>query len=169
MEITIRSLQLEDLESVLAIHKEGILTGNATFEKSPPSKIEWDNQHLKAGRLVSVMSDHGMNDQVVGWAALSPISDRFVYSGVCDVSIYVKKSARGKGIGKKLLSALITESEKAGYWTLQSRIFPENHISLSIHKKLGFKIVGRREKIGKIDDIWRDILLLERRSTKIGI
>ena len=164
MEITIRTLQLEDLDSVLKIFEEGIVTGNATFEKSPPSKIEWDNQHLKAGRLVSII-----NNQIVGWAALSPISDRCVYSGVCDISIYVKESERGKGIGKKLLSALITESEKAGYWTLQSRIFPENPISLSIHKKLGFKIVGRREKIGKINDVWRDIFLLERRSTKIGI
>ena len=164
MEITIRSLQLEDLESILEIFEEGILTGNATFETSPPSKIEWDNQHLQAGRLVA-----RLNDKILGWAALSPISDRCVYSGVCDVSIYVKQSERGKGIGKKLLSALITESEKEGYWTLQSRIFPDNHVSLSIHNKLGFKIVGKRERIGKMNGIWRDILLLERRSTKIGI
>jgi len=106
--------------------------------------------------------------EVVGWAALSPVSSRTVYAGVAEVSIYIARAYWGQGIGKTLLAALITESEAAGFWTLQAGIFPENIASIELHKKLGFRIVGRREKLGQMDGRWRDVLLLERRSVAVG-
>ena len=151
-------------ESVKKIYTEGILTGNATFQSSVPSWQEWDDAHVKNSRLVAVE-----NDVVLGWAALTPVSGRCVYAGVGEVSVYISDHSKGKGIGKKLLNALLEESEKNNFWTLQAGIFPENTASIKIHEDCGFRIIGRREKIGQMNGIWRDTLLLERRSKTVGI
>lgn len=149
---------------VRTIYESGIATGNATFQTSAPSWEEWDKAHVDVCRLVAVE-----NEQLLGWAALSRVSARSVYAGVAEVSIYIDPEARGKGIGKALLLSLIEESEQHGFWTLQAGIFPENKVSIAIHEKCGFRILGRRERVGQMDGKWRDTLLLERRSTKTGI
>jgi phosphinothricin acetyltransferase len=149
---------------VLRIYLEGIATGNATFEVEAPSWEKWDGSHLPNCRLIAQEES-----KILGWAALSPVSSRRVYAGVVEVSAYVAEAARGKGIGKSLLSALIESSEDCGVWTLQAGIFPENTASITLHKSLGFREVGRRERIGKMGDAWRDVVLLERRSAKVGI
>ena len=151
-------------EAVKQIYKEGIDTGNATFQKTIPTWDEWDNAHEKKCRLIAINGD-----TVLGWAALTPVSSRCVYAGVGEVSVYVSLAARGKGVGKKLLQNLIVESEKNNFWTLQAGIFPENEASIKIHLDCGFRIIGTREKIGEMDGVWRDTLLLERRSKTIGI
>lgn len=154
-------LDMQEVHSkdVQRIFEEGINTGNATFETSAPSWKEWDEAHLREPRLV-VMED----DKVLGWAALTPVSGRCVYAGVAEVSIYLSEKARGKGIGKMLLKALIEKSEDLGIWTLQAGIFPENTVSIKIHEACGFSLVGIRKKIGKMKEQWRDVALLERRS-----
>jgi len=149
---------------VKAIYEEGISTGNATFETSAPSWESWTSAHLENCRLVAVEGE-----QVLGWAALSKVSDRCVYAGVAEVSVYVSNSARGKGVGTELLNALIDESEKSNLWTLTAGIFPENESSIHVHQKAGFRLIGRREKIGKMNGLWRDTLQFERRSRKVGI
>ncbi|MBD3109248.1 N-acetyltransferase family protein [Bacillus sp. AGMB 02131] len=159
--IIIDKMFAEDWDSVSSIYEEGILTGNATFQETVPSWEEWDENHLKGLRFVA-----RVNGKVLGWTALSAISSRCVYKGVAEVSVYISKDARGMGIGSRLLERLIEQSEEKGYWTLQSGIFPENEASLQLHKKYGFIVVGKREKIGKLNGVWRDVLLLERRSTK---
>lgn len=146
------------------IYLEGIATGNATFETEAPTWEKWDVTHLPHSRFV--ISDEKM---ILGWAALSAVSGRCVYTGVAEVSVYVGADYRGKGIGKKLLEALIVSSEKNDIWTLQAGIFPENEASLALHQKQGFRIFGRREKIGKLKNTWRDTVLLERRSKVTGI
>ena len=151
-------------EAVEKIYAEGIATGNATFQSTVPSWKEWDESHVANSRLVAIE-----NNTVLGWAALTAVSGRCVYAGVAEVSVYVSANARGKGIGKSLLQALIHESEKNNFWTLQAGIFPENEASIRIHESLGFRIIGKRERIGKMNQIWRDTLLLERRSKVIGI
>jgi phosphinothricin acetyltransferase len=151
-------------EAVKIIYEEGIATGNATFQTSAPSWDEWDLAHTKKPRLIAVD-----NDRVLGWAAITPVSGRCVYAGVGEVSVYVSAEARGKGIGKKLLLALIEESEKENFWTLQAGIFPENNASLAIHAACGFRVIGTRKKIGQMNGVWRDTVLLERRSTVAGI
>jgi L-amino acid N-acyltransferase YncA len=148
-----------DWEQVRAIYLEGVREGNSTFETEAPSWEAWDEAHHKSPRLV--MRAGG---QVLGWAALSPVSKRRVYNGVAEVSVYVTGSARGKGIGRALLEALIENSEQAGMWTLQASIFPENVASIELHLKCGFREVGRRESIAKLNGVWRDTILLERRS-----
>jgi len=153
-----------DWEQVRAIYLEGIATGNATFETEAPSWEAWDSSHLSCARLVARFSD-----RVAGWAALSPISQRCVYGGVAEVSVYVSQAQRQSGIGRQLLSALISESERNGIWTLQAGMFPENAGSLALHQRLGFREVGRRERIGKLSGVWRDTILLERRSSLVGI
>jgi phosphinothricin acetyltransferase len=153
----------DDWPAVREIYAEGIATGNATFEKSPPGYEVWDGSHLRACRLAA-----RAGDEVVGWAALSPASGRCVYAGVAEVSVYVRENARGRGIGLALLRALVEESERAGLWTLQAGIFPENTASIDIHGKAGFRIVGVREKLGAMDGRWRDVVLMERRSTVVG-
>ncbi|MFN2576516.1 MAG: N-acetyltransferase family protein [Pyrinomonadaceae bacterium] len=153
-----------DWEQVKTIYLEGIATGHATFETGAPSFEEWDQAHLAFGRLVA-----RWGDAIAGWAALSAVSQRCVYGGVAEVSVYVSTLQRGLGIGGNLLQALITESEKNGIWTLQAGIFPENLGSLAVHHDAGFREVGRRERIGKMNGVWRDIILLERRSTTVGI
>lgn len=161
--VEIRPLLPEDWPSVKAIYAEGIATGNATFETEPPEWKEWDSAHLRKARLAAAS-----DGKVVGWAALTPVSGRYVYAGVAELSIYIASAARGRGVGKSLLGALIDESEAAGFWTLQTGIFPENEASLALHQTLGFRVIGRRERIGKMGGHWRDVLLLERRSRVVG-
>jgi len=154
----------DDWAAVRAIYLEGIATGNATFEKSAPEWAVWDAAHLKACRFVARASG-----DVLGWAALSPVSGRCVYSGVAEVSVYVAERARGRGLGGKLLAALVQASEREGIWTLQAGIFPENAASIAIHERCGFRVVGKREKLGALDGRWRDVVLLERRSKIAGV
>jgi phosphinothricin acetyltransferase len=164
MDLVIKEMTESDWPDVANIYKQGIESGNATFEKEVPTWERWTSSHLQKCRLVVIL-----NNSIVGWAALSPVSDRCVYAGVAEVSIYVSGRYQGFKIGSKLLERLITESENQGYWTLQAGIFPENKSSIKIHENLGFRIVGFREKIGKMDGRWRDTLLLERRSGKAGL
>jgi L-amino acid N-acyltransferase YncA len=149
--------------AVKTIYEEGIATGNATFQTSAPEWEEWDAAHLPAARLVAVE-----NNTVLGWAALTHVSGRCVYAGVAEVSVYVSAASRGRGLGKQLLAALVTASETAGLWTLQAGIFPENTASIAIHKACGFRVLGTREKIGKMGGQWLDTVLLERRSKVTG-
>ncbi|MBO9673271.1 MAG: N-acetyltransferase [Sphingobacteriaceae bacterium] len=158
----IRNLKVSDWDSVESIYEKGIATGNATFQTSAPSWEEWDSAHLSSCRIVA--DDNG---KVVGWAALTPVSSRCVYAGVAEVSVYVDPEFSGRGIGFSLLIALTILSEGQGIWTLQAGIFPENLGSLKIHEKAGFRILGVREKIGKQHGVWRDTVLLERRSKNI--
>jgi phosphinothricin acetyltransferase len=148
-----------DWDAVRRIYEEGIATGNATFETEAPAWSEWDASHLADHRVVA---DVGV--EVCGWAALSPASGRCVYAGVAVNSVYVAESMRGCGVGRALLRALIEGSDAAGIWTVQTGIFPENGASLGAHYSCGFRVVGRRERIGRLNGIWRDTLLLERRS-----
>jgi L-amino acid N-acyltransferase YncA len=164
VDFVIDSLQPSDWESVHAIYIEGMATGNATFETEAPSWEKWDRAHLPFGRLAA-----RREAAVIGWAALSPVSDRCCYAGVAEASVYVGSRDRGKGIGKVLLQSLITVSEKAGIWTLQAGIFPENMASIGLVRKCGFREVGRRERLGTLDGKWRDVLLLERRSSVTGV
>lgn len=150
-------------EEVKNIYESGIATGIATFETAAPSWEKWNGTHLTFGRLVAV-EDHG----VAGWAALSRVSDRCVYGGVAEVSVYVSGSHKGKGIGTLLLQNLIAESEKNGIWTLQAGIFNENIPSIRLHEKVGFRVIGCRERIGKLNCTWRDNCILERRSKTVG-
>ena len=152
----------DDWPEVRRIYEEGIATGDATFSTTAPSWEEWDKAHLPH-RLV-VRSADGLS----GWAALSPTSSRCVYAGVAEVSVYVAAAARGKGVGKALLQALAEMADADGIWTLQAGIFPENTASIAIHEQLGFRLVGRRERIGQMHGRWRDTLLLERRSGVAG-
>jgi L-amino acid N-acyltransferase YncA len=152
----------DDWPAVGEIYKQGIETGNATFQQSVPGWEEWDKNHIKFCRIIAESAG-----QIAGWAALTQVSERYVYSGVAEVSIYISQHHRGMGIGKILLEKLVEESEANGFWTLQAGIFPENIPSIELHKKAGFRVVGYREKIGKMNDIWRDTILLERRSRKI--
>ena len=149
----------DDWAQVRAIYLEGVREGNSTFETEAPSWEAWDDAHHKSPRLLM-----RAGDSVLGWAALSSVSKRRVYSGVAEVSVYVTESARGKGIGRALLEALIENSEQAGIWTLQASIFPENEASIELHLKCGFREVGRRERIAKLKGVWRDTILFERRS-----
>jgi phosphinothricin acetyltransferase len=149
--------------AVREIYAQGIATRNATFETALPDWAEWDARHLSMCRLVALRGD-----EVVGWAALSAVSSREVYRGVAEVSVYVADGAQGKGIGSALLSALVAESERMGIWTLQAGILAENDASIHLHEKAGFRIVGCREKIGRLDGQWRDTVLMERRSTVVG-
>ncbi|MDO5616461.1 MAG: GNAT family N-acetyltransferase [Cruoricaptor ignavus] len=160
MNYEIRKMQSKDSDRVLEIFQQGISNGNATFDKELPTWETWDNQHTENCRWVIENSE----DKIVGWAALKPVSQRICFSGVAEVSIYLDNSVQGKGLGKMLLKKLSLDSEEYGFWTLQSGIFPENEASLLLHKKLGFRVVGRRDKIGKQNGVWRDIILLERRS-----
>ena len=151
-------------EGVRRVYLEGIATGDATFATDAPSWEAWDAAHRADCRLVA-LSEAG---DVLAWAALSKVSDRCVYGGVAEVSVYVAAEARGQGLGTRLLERLIESSEAAGLWTLQAGIFPENAASLSIHRRCGFRVVGVREKLGRLHGAWRDVALLERRSKIAG-
>lgn len=168
MEYVIDIMKPEDWQQVRSVYLEGIATGNATFEAEAPPWEKWDSAHLTEHRLVA-----REGDCVLAWTALSPVSARCVYSGVAELSLYVAAANRSKGIGSTLIKAVIDSTEKAGLWTLQGGIFPENTPSLRLVKKYDFKEVGRREKIGKMTygdlaGIWRDVVLVERRSTVAG-
>jgi L-amino acid N-acyltransferase YncA len=160
----ISALLKEHYPSVAEIYRQGIQTGNATFQAEAPSWEEWDKNHLPHTRLLMLDGNN-----VAGWAALTPVSGRCVYAGVAEVSVYVAESFRGQGIGKLLLRALIEDSEKNNIWTLQAGIFPENISSLAMHDSLGFRKVGFRERIGQMNGQWRDTFLLERRSSVVGV
>lgn len=165
VEYQIEEMRPEDWERVRGIYLEGIATGQATFETDAPSREKWNSAHVSDCNLVA-----RSGESVLGWAALSPTSSRAVYAGVAEVSVYVGEKYRGRGLGRVLLQALVLRSEKKGFWTLQAGIFPENVTSISLHKKCGFREVGRRERIGKMKNgPWRDVILLERRSQTAGI
>jgi phosphinothricin acetyltransferase len=161
--VQIRFLTPEDWETVCAIYLEGLAGGHATFETAAPTWEEWNRAHLPAPRLVAVAAS-----VVAGWAALSSVSARAVYAGVAEVSVYVAPARHGRGIGRALLETLVQESELNGIWTLQASIFPENSASISLHQACGFREVGRRQRIGKMKGVWRDTVLLERRSERVG-
>ena len=162
--IKIRSLTSEDHLMISKIYELGIQSGNATFETKAPAWAEWDQSHLATCRFIAI--DEMGNG--LGWAALTPVSGRCVYSGVAEVSVYVHPDSQGRGIGKMLLNELIEASEKQNIWTLQAGIFPENTASLKIHEQCGFRQIGYHEKIGKMKNVWRDTVLLERRSKVVG-
>jgi L-amino acid N-acyltransferase YncA len=163
MDYRITPMQHVDWLVVREIYREGIATGNATFETELPDWEKWNSGHRQDCRLVA-----RERDEILGWAALSPVSARRVYAGVAEVSVYVAAAARGSGVGKALLRMLIEESERHQVWTLQAGIFPENAASIALHKYCGFREVGVRRRVGKLRDTWRDVLLLERRSQVVG-
>ena len=160
--VEIQNFTKQDWPEVSKIYKEGIDTGIATFETEIPDWDRWDQSHITTCRLKAVI-----NNETVGWAALSPTSSRKVYKGVAEVSIYITSKYRNLGIGKLLLTNLIIESEKEGFWTLQASIFSKNHASVKLHTNVGFRIIGYREKVAKLNHIWYDNTILERRSKKI--
>jgi phosphinothricin acetyltransferase len=161
--VEIRAMAPADWPAVEAIFVEGIATGDATFETAPPSWDEFDAGRLPGHRLVAVE-----DGRVVGWVALSPTSSRECYAGVVEHSVYVAEDARGRGIGRALMEALIEGAEAAGLWTIETGVFPENAASLALHERLGFRVVGRRERIAQLDGVWRDTILLERRSPRVS-
>jgi phosphinothricin acetyltransferase len=160
--VTIRELRPDDWPAVRAIYEDGIRGGHATFETRAPSWEDWDAAHPEV-RLVAEQAG-----SVVGWAALTPTSSRCCYEGVAEVSVYVAEAARGAGLGRLLLEELVGRSEQAGYWTLTAGVFPENEASLRLHRTCGFREVGVRERLGRLQGVWRDVVLLERRSTLVG-
>lgn len=162
--IVIETMTAGDWPAVRAIYREGIATGDATFETEAPSWESWDAAHLSFARLVA--RDGGA---VIGWAALSPVSQRKAYAGVAEVSVYVAAHNRERGVGRALLERLIEESEQGGIWTLQAAVFPENAGTIALHQHCGFREVGRRERISKLNGLWRDTILLERRSSTVGV
>ena len=162
MDRAIDHMKAGDWEEVRSIYLEGIASGNSTFETEAPPWEKWDEAHLQIARLV--MRD---GDRILGWAALSPVSKRNVYRGVAELTVAVTESARGQGVGRALLQALIDESERNGIWTLQASIFPENTASVKLHLRCGFREVGRRERIATLNGVWRDTLLFERRSPSL--
>ncbi len=152
-------MERSDWPAVRAIFEEGIATKQATFDTEAPSWDEWDAAHLEGLRLVA---EH--DGEIVGWAALSPTSRRACYSGVAEESVYVSEQARGQGVGTALLGELVSRAGEAGIWTIQTSIFPENAASVALHRRCGFRVVGRRERIARLDGAWRDTVLLERRN-----
>jgi L-amino acid N-acyltransferase YncA len=165
LDLRIDPLQPGDWPAAAAIYAAGIASGNATFETAPPSWQRWDVSHLPDHRLVA---RYGTDGEVVAWAALAPVSDRCAYAGVAEDSVYVAESARGQGVGRRLLAALLEGAEQAGIWTVQTGIFPENAASVALHRRCGFRVVGVRERLGQLHGRWRDVLLLERRSARVG-
>ncbi|MGZ5255312.1 MAG: N-acetyltransferase family protein [Flavitalea sp.] len=161
----IQTLVPEHWDAVSSIYEKGIATGNATFQTAAPlSWNEWDKSHLDHSRFIA-----RINDTIVGWVALSPTSSRECYKGVCELSIYVDPDFSGNGIGSSLLDTVIQSSEENGIWTICSSTFPENKASISLQKKFAFREIGYREKIARQNGIWRNTVLLERRSNKVGV
>lgn len=160
----IREMLPDDWPEVARIYGDGIATGNATFETAVPEWAAWDAAHFEECRLV-----YELDGDVAGWTALNPVSQRSVYRGVAEHSIYVDGNARGRGVGTELLAALIDVSEQAGFWTLQTAIFPENEASIALHARAGFRAVGTRSRIGSHHGRWRDVILMERRSEIAGV
>jgi L-amino acid N-acyltransferase YncA len=164
MNITIRNMQPEDWPSVSSIYQQGISSGISTFETSVPEWEEWDKAHRKICRFVAVSPEN----IVIGWAVLSQISKRDAYHGVAEVSIYISEISRGQGVGKALLKRLVESSENDGIWTLQAGIFAENEASINLHLACGFRVIGRRERIARLNGSWHDTVLLEKRSLIVG-
>lgn len=162
-EVTVEEMRPDDRDAVRAIYAEGIATGDATFETDAPGWDVWDAAHIKACRLVA-----REGEETLGWAALALVSSRCVYGGVAEVSVYVATAARGRGVGRALLAALVEASERNDLWTLQAGILPENVASIRLHESCGFRVVGTRERLGKLGGKWRDVVLLERRSGIVG-
>jgi phosphinothricin acetyltransferase len=162
MDVSVVPLEPDHWPRAARIYAEGIGTGDATFETEVPSWASWDAGHLQEHRFVATR-----DGAVVGFVAVSAVSDRCVYGGVVEDSVYVAESARGAGVGRLLLQQLISSTERAGIWTIQSGIFPENDASLRLHERAGFRVVGRRERLGQLNGVWRDVLLVERRSKVI--
>lgn len=162
-ETTVRPMTDIDAGRVLAIYQAGLDAGDASFEVTAPTWAAFDAARLAAHRLVAVDSDGA----VLGWIAVSPTSTRAVYAGVVEHSVYVDPAARGRGVARLLLDALINSTEAAGIWTIQSGVFPENTASLTLHRRAGFRVIGVRERVGRHHDRWRDVVLLERRSLTI--
>jgi L-amino acid N-acyltransferase YncA len=156
--VLVRPLDPDDYPAVAAVFAEGIATGLATFETVPPTWETWDAEHLREHRFVAEL-----DGEVVGWAAVVPYSRRAVYRGVGEESVYVAERARGRGVGRALLEAVIESARDGGLWTLQAGIFPDNLASLELHRRLGFREVGIRERIGRLNGVWRDVILLELR------
>ena len=154
-----RDLRPGDWPEVARIFEEGIATGNATFEIEVPSWEDWDRAHLAGQRFVAVD-----DRRVVGWIALAPVSSRACYAGVAEISVYVAEDARGLRVGSVLLTTLVESAERNGIWTLQTSVFPENEASLALLRRFGFRTVGSRERIGQLHGVWRDTVLVERRS-----
>lgn len=164
-QVTVEPMSAEDWPSVARIYREGIATGNATFEHTVPSWEQWRSARINDPCLVAC----GETGVVLGWAALSPVSGRAVYRGVGEVGVYVDQDHARRGIGRLLLNALIVSSERAGFWTLQAGVFPENKGSIALHASCGFRLVGKRERVGRMTDgSWRDVMLYERRSQVVG-
>ncbi len=161
--VEIRKLTAEDWPAVEVIYADGIATGDATFETRTPSWEEFDAGRLHGHRFVAVE-----DGRVVGWAALSPTSARACYTGVVEHSVYVDRAHRGRGVGHRLMESLVAGADAAGLWTIQTSVFPENAASLALHERLGFRVVGRRERIARHDGVWRDTILLERRSPDVA-
>jgi L-amino acid N-acyltransferase YncA len=159
----VRELLAEDWSAVREIYEDGIRSGNATFETEAPSWEAWDSAHTEL-RLVAER-----DGSVVGWAALSPMSSRCCYRGVGEVSVYVAEGARGEGVGRALLERLVERSEDEGYWTLSAGVFPENEASLRLHQACGFRRLGTYHRLGESNGVWRDVAVLERRSTLVGV
>ena len=159
---TIEALRPEHWHGVARVFAEGIATRNATFETEVPAWEAWDSSHLADHRFVALREG-----EVVGWAAASAVSGRCCYSGVVENSVYVAEAARGQGVGRRLLEELIASTEAAGIWTIQAGMFPENEGSIRLHEAVGFENVGTHRRLGKLDDLWRDVLLLERRSPRV--
>jgi L-amino acid N-acyltransferase YncA len=162
-QIVIDDLRQEHWPEVEVIYAAGIATRNATFETEVPAWERWDAAHLAEHRFVALR-----DGAVVGWAAVSPVSERCVYSGVVENSVYVAEELRGRGVGLLLLERLVSSTEAAGIWTIQTGIFPENDGSIRLHERVGFELVGRRKRLGELDGTWRDVLLFERRSDTVG-
>ncbi|MFE9694015.1 GNAT family N-acetyltransferase [Micromonospora sp. NPDC005806] len=163
-EVRVRAMRPADADRVLAIYQQGLDGGEASFETVAPSWSAFDTGRLPRHRLVAADAD----DRVLGWVAVSPTSTRAVYAGVVEHSVYVDPAARGRGVGRLLLDALIASTEAVGVWTIQSGIFPENTASLALHERAGFRVIGTRERVGRHHGRWRDVVLLERRSPAVG-
>jgi phosphinothricin acetyltransferase len=159
----LRDFRSDDWPEVARIFEQGIRTGVATFETEVPTWEAWDATHLPEHRFVAER-----DGRVVGWIALAPVSSRCCYAGVAEVSAYVGEEARGQGVGAELLAALIESSERAGIWTLETGVFPENAVSLRLLQRYGFRVIGTRERIGQMHGMWRDVVFLERRSEVVG-
>jgi phosphinothricin acetyltransferase len=164
MSVEIRPMEPADWERVRAIYEQGIASGQATFELEAPTWERWDAAHLPFARLVA-----RFEGRVIGWAALSPVSGRCCYAGVAEASVYVDTDHRGQGVGRQLLLETIAESERRGIWTLQGGAFAENEASLRLQRACGFRVVGKRERIGQLHGVWRDTVLTERRSPVVGV
>jgi phosphinothricin acetyltransferase len=163
MPFRIEAMKTDDWPDVRAIYEEGLATGVGSFEIAPPSWEQWDRARLPHSRLVA------REDAVLGWAALSAVSQRACYAGVAEVGVYVAATARGRGVGRALLEAVVESAESHGIWTLQGATIAENAASLALQARCGFRTVGRRERIAKRDGVWHDTILTERRSKRIGV